>query len=51
MTPLATKAFSEAKMERWEKKHTTPRMRARIASKRFNKADRKAAKNLCKNFK
>jgi len=49
MTKLA-KHFSDAKMERFEKKHTTPRKRARIASKRFNKASRKAAKLTLRNY-
>ena len=45
---LATKHFSEAKLDRWEKQHVCSGKRARISSKRFNKAERKAAKLLCK---
>tara|TARA_Y100001938_G_C7952800_1_gene360158 strand:- start:585 stop:737 length:153 start_codon:yes stop_codon:yes gene_type:complete len=40
----ATKHFSEAKIWRFEKHWTTNEKGARIASKRFNKAERKAAK-------
>jgi len=44
----ATKHFSEAKMLRWEKRWLTGTKAARIASKRFNKAERKAAKQACR---
>ena len=44
MTNKVSKAFSEAKMERWEKRWTHNPKRSRIASKRFNKASRKASK-------
>jgi len=40
----ATKHFSAAKMDRWEKRHILSDKRARISSKRFNKAERKAVK-------
>jgi len=40
----ATKHFAEAKLERWEKRHTWNRKAARIASKRFNKAERAAVR-------
>ena len=40
----ATKHYSEAKLDRWEKKHICSGKRARISSKRFNKAERKAVK-------
>jgi len=42
------KHFSEAKMMRWEKKFVSSEKSARIASKRFNKAERKAAKQSCR---
>ena len=41
---FATKHFSEAKLARWEKRHITSEKGARFASKRFNKAERKAVK-------
>ncbi len=44
----ATKHYSEAKIDRWEKNHVYNCKRARISSKRFNKADRKAAKQALK---
>jgi hypothetical protein len=47
---ISTKHFSDAKIERFEKKHVTGVKAARIASKRFNKAERKAVKLLLKNL-
>ena len=47
---FATKHFSEAKLARWEKRHITAEKGARIASKRFNKAERSAVKLHLKSF-
>ena len=51
MKILATKHYSEAKIWRFEKRHVCCDKAARIASKRFNKAERKAAKHFCASFK
>ena len=42
------KHYSEAKMDRWEKNHVSNGKRARISSKRFNKAERKAVNQSLK---
>ena len=49
MAKLA-KHFSDAKLERWEKRWTHNPKRARLASKRFNKASRKASKLALRNY-
>jgi len=46
-----TKHYSEAKIWRFEKHWTTNEKGARIASKRFNKAERKAAKQHLNSLK
>mgnify|MGYP003115356694 CR=1 FL=1 len=51
MKIISTKHFSEAKIWRLEKRWTTKEKGARIASKRFNKAERKAVKMFCKSFR
>ncbi len=50
MTNKLAKTYSEAKLERWEKRWTHNPNRARQASKRFNKASRKAAKLALRNY-
>ena len=40
----------EAHMARWEKRHVTAKKAARIASKRYNKAVRKASKLQLKKY-
>jgi len=47
---ISTKHFSDAKIERFEKRWTSADKRARHASKRFNKAERKAIKLFLKNI-
>ena len=50
MSRIVAKKFSEAKLERWEKRWTWNPKRARIASKSFNKASRAASKLTLKKF-
>tara|TARA_B100000131_G_scaffold127420_1_gene124412 strand:+ start:596 stop:754 length:159 start_codon:yes stop_codon:yes gene_type:complete len=50
MSRIEAKKFSEAKMERAEKRWTWNPKRARIASKSFHKASRAASKRALKNF-
>ena len=50
MSRIEAKKFSEAKMERAEKRWTWNPKRARVASRSFNKASRAAAKLSLKRF-